>query len=211
MFELIIFDLDGTILDTAPDLYSALCDTLDYYGYEKPTFEEFRKYIGGGAFGFISPFLPRELWEEALKKLRSYYLERYLCVKTEPFEGIEKVLEELRKRNIKLAVATNKITEGAIRVLKAFDLERYFELIVGRDLPPKHKPSSEHITYITEKLGVNTKKVLVVGDRKDDISAAKNAGAFSAYALWGYNEPLNIEADFFLKTPIEILNIIEPL
>ena len=208
MFDLIIFDLDGTILDTAPDLYSALCDTLEFYGREKPTFEEFKKHIGGGAFGFISPFLPKELWEEALQRLRTFYLERYLCKNTKPYEGIEELLSELEKRDVKLAVATNKITEGAVRVLKAFGFEKYFELVVGRDLPKEHKPSPLHITYITDRLGVKLKKTLVVGDRKDDILAAKNAGTFSAYALWGYNEPLNVEADFFLKKPQELLKLL---
>ena len=207
MFELVILDLDGTILDTAPDLYLALCDTLEFYGYEKPSFEEFRKHIGGGAFGFLSPFLPKELWEEALQKLRKFYLKKYLCKNTRPYEGIVETLDNLKSRNIKLAVATNKITEGAIRVLKAFKLENYFELIVGRDLPIKYKPAAEHITYITEKLEIDNKKVLVVGDRTDDILAAKNAGTFSAYALWGYNEPLNVEADFFLKNPKGLLKL----
>ena len=208
MFELVIFDLDGTILDTAPDLYLALCDTLKFYGYEKPSFEEFRKHIGGGAFGFLSPFLPKGLWEEALQRLRKFYLERYLCKNTRPYEGIVETIDCLKSRNVKLAVATNKITEGAIRVLKAFQLENYFELIVGRDLPAKHKPAPEHITYITNRLGINSRKVLVVGDRTDDILAAKNAGTFSAYALWGYNEPLNVEADFFLKKPQELLKLL---
>jgi len=207
MFELVIFDLDGTLLDTAPDLYSALCDTLEFYGFEKPTFEEFKKHIGGGAFGFLSPYLPEDLWEKALHRLRSYYLEKYLCKDTKPFEGTVEVLEQLKEKGVKLAVATNKITEGAIRVLKAFNLESYFEIVVGRDIPKEHKPSPEHITYITENLKVDVKNVLVVGDRKDDILAAKNAGTFSAYALWGYNEPLNVEADFFLTRPRSLLEL----
>ena len=209
MFRLVVFDLDGTLLDTAPDLYQALCDTLEFYRIEKkPSFEEFKKHIGGGAYGFLEPFLPQDLLEEALLKLRSFYLERYLCKNTRPFEGIGEVLKTLKERGIKLAVATNKITEGALRVLKAFRLVEYFEIVAGRDLPPKHKPHGEHIEYIISRLGIEPKETLMVGDRLDDILAAKNAGSFSAYALWGYTEPLNVESDFFLKEPKELLKLL---
>jgi len=210
-FELVIFDLDGTLLDTAPDLYKALCDTLRDYGCEIPPYGEFVKHIGGGAYGFLQPFLPSEKWEEALLKLRSYYLNRYICEETKPFEGIEEVLKTLKGKGFKLAVATNKITEGAERVLKLTGLRDYFDLVVGRDLPKEHKPSKEHILYITDLLGVSPSNTLVVGDRSDDILSAKSAGAKSAYALWGYVEPLNgLEPDFFLKHPSEVLEIVLP-
>ena len=208
MFELVVFDLDGTLLDTAPDLYKALCDTLKDYNCEIPPFEEFVKHIGGGAYGFLQPFLPPERWEEALLKLRHYYLTRYVCCETKPFEGIEEVLKTLKGKGLKLAVATNKITEGAERVLTLTGLRNYFDLVVGRDLPKEHKPSEEHILYITKRLGVKPEKTLVVGDRSDDVIAGKRAGAKVAYALWGYTEPLNgLKPDYFLNHPKELLNL----
>ena len=211
MFELVIFDLDGTLLDTAPDLYRALCDTLRDYGCEIPPFGEFVKHIGGGAYGFLQPFLPPERWEEALLKLRHYYLTRYVCCETKPFEGMEEVLKTLKGRGFKLAVATNKITEGAERVLTLTGLRPYFDLVVGRDLPKEHKPSKEHILYITDRLGVKPKNTLVVGDRSDDVIAAKEAGAKVAYALWGYTEPLKgIEPDYYINRPTELLKLLFP-
>ena len=211
MFELVIFDLDGTLLDTAPDLYKALCDTLRDYNCDIPPFEEFVKHIGGGAYGFLQPFLPPEKWEEALQKLRHYYLTRYVCCETKPYRGIEEVLKTLKGKGIKLAVATNKITEGAERVLSLTGLKEYFDLVVGRDLPKEHKPSPEHIFYITERLKVKPEKTLMVGDRSDDVIAAKRAGAKAAYALWGYTEPLDgFEPDYLLKHPEEILSLVNP-
>ncbi|RTZ70166.1 MAG: HAD family hydrolase [Aquificaceae bacterium] len=211
MVEAVIFDLDGTLLDTAPDLYRALCDTARDYGIQSPSFEEFKKHIGGGAYGFIAPFFPSEVWEEALLKLRSYYLNRYLCRDTKPFEGIRETLEILKERGLKLAVATNKITEGALRVLKITDLLHYFDTVVGRDLPREHKPSKEHILFICKRLNLEPSKTIVVGDRLDDILSAKGAGAKSALALWGYIQPLppEVKPDFLLKTPKELLGILE--
>jgi len=211
MFELVVWDLDGTLLDTAPDLYKAFCDTLKDFGFngkDIPDYREFKKYIGGGAFGFIQPFLPEELWEEALFKVRKYYLERYICLETKPYNGIVETLETLRGEGFKLAVATNKITEGAIRVLEKTNLLKYFDIVVGRDLPQEHKPSPQHLFYITEKLEINPRKVLHIGDRSDDVVCAKRAGAKIGYALWGYTEPLEWEPDFLLKKPREVLNIV---
>jgi phosphoglycolate phosphatase len=211
MFELVVWDLDGTLLDTAPDLYKAFCDMLKDFGFngkDIPGYDEFRKYIGGGAFGFIQPFLPEELWEKALFKVRKYYLERYICKETRPYEGIVETLETLKDEGLKLAVATNKITEGAIRVLERTDLLKYFDLIVGRDLPKEHKPSPQHLFYITERLNVGPRWVLQIGDRSDDVVCAKRAGAKAGYALWGYTEPLELEPDFLLKNPKEVLNFV---
>jgi len=211
MVRAVIFDLDGTLLDTAPDLYKALCDTARDYGIKPPTYEEFKKHIGGGAYGFIAPFFPQNLWEEALLKLRSYYLERYICAETKPFEGILETLEYLRGKGLKLGVATNKITEGAIRVLRLTGLLPYFDTVVGRDLPAEHKPSPQHILYACRQLKVSPSQTLVVGDRLDDILSARGSGAKSALALWGYTEPLppEVEPDFFLKTPLELTKILE--
>jgi phosphoglycolate phosphatase len=207
--ELVIFDLDGTLLDTAPDLYKALRDTLREYGKEAPTFEEFRKHIGGGAFGFLEPFLPPDLLEEALLKLRKHYLEKYLCVETEPFDGIVETLKALKKSGVKLAVATNKITEGANRVLEKTGLIEFFELVVGRDLPPAHKPSPKHLLFISDALGVKPSHSVMVGDRSDDVLAALEGGFLSAYALWGYTEEkLPKKPHFYLKNPKELLNIV---
>jgi len=207
--KLVIFDLDGTLIDTAPDLYMAFCDTLKDYGYQPPSYEHFCRHIGGGAYGFLEPFLPPEILEEALQKLRSYYLTKYMFKESKPYGGILEVLEILKEKGFKLAVATNKITEGAVRVLKAAKMERYFDLIVGRDLPKEHKPSPEHLLYINRQLKVEPKFTLMVGDRTDDILAAKQSGAFSGYALWGYTEPLNgLKPDYLLKEPKEILTLL---
>lgn len=209
MVSLVIFDLDGTLIDTAPDLYMAFCDTLREFGYQPPPFEVFCKYMGGGAYGFLEPFLPSEILEEALQKVRHYYLTKYLFKESKPYGGIVEVLESLKSRGYKLAVATNKITDAAIRVLKEANLANFFELIVGRDLPKEHKPSPEHLLYINYRLRVEPQKTLMVGDRSDDILAAKKAGAYSGYALWGYTEPLNgLKPDFLLKEPKEILNLL---
>jgi len=208
MFGLIVWDLDGTLLDTAPDLYKAFCDMLRDFGFgdrDIPDYGEFKKYIGGGAFGFIQPFLPEDLWEDALLKVRKYYLERYICRETKPYEGIVETLETLKGEGLKLAVATNKITEGAVRVLEKTDLLKYFDIVVGRDLPKEHKPSPHHLFYITERLNVNPAEVLHIGDRSDDVACAKSAGAKAGYALWGYTEPLKLEPDFLLEKPEDVL------
>jgi phosphoglycolate phosphatase len=208
MFKLVVFDLDGTLLDTAPDLYLALSDTLKDYGKEPPPFEEFKKHIGGGAYGFIAPFLPPELWDEALRKLRYYYLTRYINVNTRPFGGVEETLKALKENGITLAVATNKITEGAKRVLNLTGLDRYFSLVVGRDLPKGHKPSKEHLLYITERVGVKPERTLMVGDRSDDLLCAIGAGAAAGLALWGYTEEnLDVQPHFRFERPTDVLKL----
>jgi len=213
MIKLVVFDLDGTLLDSARDLYLALCDTLKEYGKTPPDFETFKRHLGGGAYAFISPFLPQELWEEALLKLRRHYLEKYLCLHTRPYGGVEETLKELKNRGFKLAVATNKITEGALRVLEKSGLLGYFDLVAGRDLPPAHKPSPEHLIFVAKNLGVEPRQALMVGDRSDDVQTALGAGALAAHAGWGYEEETGPPpgAHFYLKSPFEILRVLEGL
>jgi len=208
MVKLVVFDLDGTLLDTAYSLYLALRDALKDFGVEEPPFEVFKKHIGGGAYGFIAPFLPPEYHEEALMKLRHYYLTRYIDhPSARPFPGIVETLERLKEMGLHLAVATNKITEGAVRVLERKGLLNFFDVVAGRDLPKEHKPSPEHLFYILSALGGDLKpqNTLMVGDRSDDVECALKSGAYAGYALWGYNEDqLNVKPHFFIKTPIEL-------
>jgi phosphoglycolate phosphatase len=211
-FDLVIFDLDGTLLDTAPDIHNCVLETLNTMGLPPIHISETKKAIGPNHETFAKIVMGHSPSNNAaafFHIFRPLYIKN-CAVKTRPFPGIVNLLEELK--DIKLAVATNKMLSLSQSILKQLDLLEMFELVVGPELVNKPKPEPDMVLYCAEKLDTVPAKTLLLGDTDNDILATNAAGAKSCLAGWGYSnhqEKLSSISDYCIKNPIDLLNIIK--
>lgn len=218
MIKGIIFDLDGTLADTMPDLQTAMNRMLKFIGYSERTRVELIGAINNGAKEFVRRSLPNEVQDidfilkSALREYEKQYSMCYL-EKTAPYENVEAMLMNLKQKGLKLAVLSNKQDKFVKDIVsKLFD-RKTFSVVQGHDkLPLKPNPSSA--LAIAKKMGVKPSQCLIVGDSDVDIQTAKEAGMESIGASWGYRglEALeNAGATFIIEDPNDVCSIIDYL
>ncbi|NPB06800.1 MAG: phosphoglycolate phosphatase [Aquificae bacterium] len=203
----VLFDLDGTLVDSAPDIARALRRTLKALNKEHLVPDDVRPFIGGGARRLLEAVLKDAFTEEAVSLFRSFYAAepaRY----SRPYDGIPELLNELKRRGLKLAVVTNKPDEITHALLKSLNLLDYFEFVAGGDTFPEKKPSPLPVLKTLERLSVEPKEALLVGDTEADVAAALSAGCYAALALWGYGAGSSLKPHFTLKSPSELLELL---
>lgn len=188
MYKAVIFDLDGTLFDTLPDIRLVLNATLKKYGLKELRREQILRCIGNGA---------RELVRLAIGKEQEYRLEEILAdyrrayaandgALSRFFEGEEEALSAIKAAGIKLAVLTNKPHEVALKTNEVYFAKFGFDCVLGdRDGLPL-KPAPDGVFKIMKELGVSAGECLFVGDGETDVLTAKNAGINCVSVLWGY-------------------------
>jgi len=185
--ELLIFDLDGTLIDSVPDLTDAINKTFNELGIDRVTEEEVRNYLGNGARTLIERALKekndRELLQKALQSFKNHY-KNNVCVKTSLYPGVKETLEKLPHKK---AIVTNKPYEFVGEILKTLGIDTHFEMYIGGESLPEKKPSPMPLLYVCEKMGFDPKNSIMIGDSKNDIIAAKNAQIKSIAVNYGYN------------------------
>ncbi len=176
-YELIIFDWDGTLMDSVPKIVSSIQEATQALNWQCPTELEIRDIIGLGlpeAFAQLFPSAKPEQYAE----LRAYYAQHYSIHNQTPsplFDGVEKTLQELREQNYQLAVATGKSRKGLDRVWQDVDVAHYF--VTSRCADESHsKPAPHMVLEILEELGIAPQRALVVGDTEFDMEMAQRAG-----------------------------------
>ncbi|MBR4289869.1 MAG: HAD-IA family hydrolase [Oscillospiraceae bacterium] len=184
----ILWDLDGTLLDTLEDLADAVNYALEQFGYPSRTLEEVRRFVGNGARRLIALAVPEGADVDAvLETFRSYY-DAHCQVKTGAYGGIMEVLEALGEK-YPMAVVSNK-PDSAVKALCA----RYFPTLYARgestDCP--RKPAPDMVFKAMEEIGVE--RCIYVGDSEVDVLTAKNAGVPCLSVLWGFRDREEIEA-----------------
>jgi len=195
----ILFDLDGTLVDTAPDLMKAHNYVMKKYGYKSKSTEEIRNLVGKGASALIG----RSLWgnakeefakinnkkikTEMVKDFISYYGANILNEST-LINGIEDFLKWCKEEKVSMAVCTNKQEHLAINLLKKIGIYDYFEYVAGSNTFNYCKPDPRHITNIIEILNGDIKKSLMIGDSETDANAAKSASIPMILLENGYTE-----------------------
>lgn len=194
--ELILFDFDGTLIDSSPDLALAVNNTL--LALRRSTFSEelIHSWVGNGAQTLVKRALvgkceieetiDNELFEKALAIFLQSYKDN-LCVKTKIYPNVASTLDRLKTEGFRLAIVTNKPIDFVEPILKALGLDGIFELCIGGDSLPKKKPDPMPLLYICEKLGVSVENSLMIGDSKNDILAAQAAQMDSIGVSYGYN------------------------
>jgi len=211
---LAIFDLDGTLVDTAADLVSSLNHTIAAAGLAPVTYDDLTHLVGQGARVMIKrAFALREteLPEAEIEPLYERFITHYRAEmpgESRPYPGIVGVLDALSAADITLAVCTNKTEILALPLLEKLDLTRYFAAITCGDTFSFRKPDARHILGTIERAGGDPQRTIMVGDSINDILAAKNAAVPSIGVTFGYTdvpmaelEPDVVIDDFAALTP----------
>lgn len=190
----IVFDLDGTLVDTAPDLVGTLNHVLEHASCAPVALDVVRPMIAYGARRMLIEGLKangRTMDEEKLDRLLEIFLDHYadnIAVQSRPFAGVVAVLEQLGARGARLAVCTNKREDLSLKLLRALDLERHFQAIVGRDTLAVCKPHPRHLTESIARAGGRVEHALMVGDSEVDIETAKAARVPVVAVSFGYSQ-----------------------
>lgn len=188
----IVFDLDGTLADTAPDIVRALNETLDIEGLPHLRPDRARALIGGGARALIeraSALAGANFGAERLDQLTEIFVDRYrvgIAVSSTLFPGAREALEGLAAMGARLAVCTNKRTDLSQRLLEALGVADRFSAIVGADAVAEQKPSPDHYRAAVQRAGGVLRRSLMVGDTTSDAAAARGAGVALILVSFGY-------------------------
>ena len=185
-YKTVLFDMDGTLLDSLSDMHDAVNHILAENGWAARSREEIRAFVGNGARKLMERAIPETLapqrFEAVLADYKDWY-QAHNCVKTQPYPGISHVLAELEARGVKTAVVSNKPDETT-RTLAA----RFFPGVTAlgqRDGIPS-KPAPEMVWSAMEQLGVDARHALYVGDSEVDVEMARRAGLPLAAVAWGF-------------------------
>ncbi|MET0338185.1 MAG: HAD-IA family hydrolase [Caulobacter sp.] len=190
----VAFDLDGTLVDTAPDLIGALNTVLHEEGLAPLPYEDVRLMVGRGAKalleqGFAAAGAPMDAdrTPKLVERFIAIYLGR-IAHESTPFPGAVEALKKLRADGARLCVCTNKLTNLSTALLDALDMTRLFDAVVGQDKAPAPKPDARHLLVAIEAVGGSADRAILVGDSIADVGAGKNAGVPVVVVSFGYTE-----------------------
>ena len=185
----IVFDLDGTLVDTAPDLTNALNDVLTRRGHAAVSAETIRACVGHGARIMIEEALERADAREDVDQMLAEFLLHYeanIANESRPFPGAVAALEALAAQGATLAVCTNKREHLSRRLLQALQIEGYFRALAGRDTFAVSKPDPGHLTGVIALAGGTPSRAIMVGDSDIDLRTAKAASVPAILVSFGY-------------------------
>lgn len=216
MIKLVIFDLDGTLLDTLKDLADACNHALEMCGCPHRTLDEYRHLIGGGVTKLLRHALPSEKQnDEMAQKMRSYFIPYYtenICVSTRPYDGIEGLLETLSDAGVKLAIASNKFQTGTETLAENLLGRFEFIKVLGQREGCPVKPDPQIIRDVmTEILDLKPEEVVYCGDSDVDMMTGHNAGIRSIGVSWGFRGKEELQACnpwIVVDSPAEIADAI---
>ena len=185
----ILFDLDGTIIDTAPEMVQILYEMLKLYKYPLPSYKLARSYVSKGSFKLIQLGFPNKS-NECLLDLQRQYLELYVsnCDDSKFFPNIRELLLLLTKKNIPWGIVTNKPKQTAAPLVKKLNIINNAACIIFGDTLSLRKPNSAQLIFASKKLSISPDEIVYIGDALNDIKAGKSAGMYTILAGYGYIE-----------------------
>ena len=215
----IIFDLDGTLVDSAPDLAATGNELLRRRGREQVSLADVRSMVGKGALVLMEKMMEatgEPATREELKAMLPEYLDHYganIAANTAPFPGVREALEALAERQALMAVCTNKFEELSHSLLQQIELDHHFRAVIGGDTLPIRKPDGGHVLGTIERVGGDPARTIMVGDSHNDIDAAKDAGVKSIAVSFGYTDipPRELGADHVIDHFDELIGAIDAL
>lgn len=213
MIKGVIFDLDGTLLNTLADLHNITNKTLEAFGYPLRSMEEVERFVGNGARPLIRRALPDDLVisEEELEKIYAVMHENYFRYQNQlakVYDGMEEVLQTLKARGIRTAIVTNKPHDAAEEILHRY-FEGLIELSQGAQDGIPTKPHPALCEKVLAEFQLKPEECIYVGDSDTDIDTAKNAGMLPVSVTWGFRRRdflIEHGAEHFADTPAELLN-----
>lgn len=216
MTKLIIFDLDGTLLNTINDLAVSANHALHQNSYPEHELHEYQFFVGNGITKLIERALPQEVRQESIiLKLREEFVQYYQQHKTDltcPYPGIPELLHELHSSNISLAVASNKYHQGTVELIHHYFGNSLFKIIAGQKENIPAKPHPAIVNNILEQIGISPCQTLYVGDSGVDMQTAKNSGITSIGVTYGFRPRQELKengACYIVDKPEEIMEIIK--
>jgi phosphoglycolate phosphatase len=190
--EALIFDLDGTLVDTAPDLIQATNHVLHSIGRRPVSYDEFRGFVGHGAMNLIERgtlATGRAVDGDTLKRLHREFLDYYganISSHSKVFDGLPALLDEALSRGLKFGVCTNKVEGLSHKLLGEIGLSKWFQVVVGGDTLPIMKPDPAPYREVARRIGVDASRTLMFGDSETDIRTAQNTGVPVIAVSFGY-------------------------
>lgn len=189
-YQTVIFDMDGTILETLEDIYHSVNVTMDAVGCPHRTYEEVRGFVGNGAAKLVERCMPGggedPRFPEALAFYKQYYA-RHAQDRTGPYAGIPELLEALKERGVKLAVVSNKPDDSVKDLCEAY-FPGVFPVAIGDHPNRRKKPAPDSVFAAMEALKADGAATVYVGDSEVDLETAKNAGLPCIAVAWGFRE-----------------------
>ena len=215
-YDTIIFDLDGTLLNTLEDLADSLNWTLRQFGLPTKSLEEVKSFVGNGVKNLIQLSVPNDMPDEkrayCLEVFRAHY-SKNLQNKTGPYDGIMELLRSLKKKNVKMAVVSNKYDQ-AVKALCGSFFSEYISVAIGESDSVRKKPAPDSVFEALRQLGSMKENALYAGDSETDVRTAGNAGLKFVGVLWGFRSREILEsegADLLIQSPLELLKLISLL
>lgn len=208
-----IFDLDGTLLHTLPDLVEVTNASLEHFGYPTHTTEEILSYVGNGLRALMVQAVPQGTNEKDTQEALEFWKtthERIAGKNTQPFPGIPETCDLLRARGCKLAVLSNKYDGGTKQIMNS-KMPGAFDAIHGEGPGFPRKPNITGLLKTMEELGADPSSTAYVGDSPSDIRTALDAGVLAVGLTWGYHAPeelLDAGAQFMLERAEDLLMLL---
>lgn len=211
-YRAFVFDLDGTLLNTLPDLVNVTNKALEEEGFPTHTPEQILTYIGDGAARLVAQAVPAdatpEQAERVFQNFKAFYHDFGILHTTE-FEGMTEVLRQAKEAGVKLGIMSNKFEQGVIDVRDRF-FSGLIEVAHGESETIPRKPDPTGLLLCAKELGVDPSETLFFGDSASDIQAAHNAGMKGVAVMWGYQPHerlLSAQPEYVIETPADMLSL----
>lgn len=213
MIKTVLFDLDGTLLNTLTDLSNSVNYALNSHHLPQRTELEVRSFLGNGIHNLIEKSVPEntpsELLEDAFQSFKSYYLQHGL-ESTAPYPGIISLLKALQQKSVKMAIISNKVDTAVQQLNKKF-FSDYIGIAIGEKPQIRRKPAPDSVLLAIKALDANPATTLYVGDSEVDYETAHSAGIRCALVTWGFRDRLDLEdlhADYYVNSSHELMAVI---
>lgn len=213
-YDTILFDLDGTLLNTLDDLADSVNAVMQKEDHPLRTKDEIREFIGDGVKMLMERSLPHGTPDKEILRCLTIFREIYrknMCNQTKPYEGIPSLLKRLKEMGIKVCVVSNKPDEEAKEICALYFQEEV-TVAIGDNPERKKKPNPDNVYEALKQLGSDKDKTLYVGDSNVDVKTAKNAGLVCAGVTWGYRSRETLQdagADYIIDEPQQLITLIE--
>ena len=212
-FKLIIFDLDGTIVDSLADITDSFNNALHRCGRDSFSLKQVQDMIGTGVDNFLQQALGKDTDPVVFKKVHDYFIEHYrtnLGTKTRCYPGIKELLNSINGSH-KMAVLSNKNGEFIHPILTNLGITDHFSACLGGDNPYGKKPSPESVNHLMAQFGVDREETLIIGDMPVDVRTGIASGVAACAVLWGYgcnNAIDQLNPQYVVSHPSEIMEIL---
>ncbi len=213
MIKAVIFDLDGTLVNSVKDIADSMNKVLEHFGYATHDYDAYKTFVGQGLRKMCELAMPQtarneQQIEQCFQLLMDIYSEN--CTnKTKPYDGINDMLTNLQDRGIRLAVFSNKVDILTKKVVATTFSDFKFDIVIGSGGNIPRKPATKGVDYICEQMNLNPNEFIYVGDSAVDMQTANQSGIYSVGVLWGYRdmeELLENNANVIIEHPMDLFN-----